>query len=48
MMDAKRPSPRHIIFKRPKVKDNERLLNARENKSITGRSSDGSEEGGNG
>ena len=28
MMDAKRPTPRHIIIKRPKVKDKERPLNA--------------------
>ena len=28
MMDAKRPTPRHIIIKRPKVKDKERLLKA--------------------
>ena len=26
MMDAKRPAPRHIIIKMPKVKDKERLL----------------------
>ena len=36
MMDAKRPTPRHII-KRPKVKDKERLLKAREKKLVTGR-----------
>ena len=29
MMDAKRPTPRHIIIERPKVKDKERLLKAR-------------------
>ena len=35
MMDAKRPTPRHIIIKRPKVKDKERLLkSARENKLV--------------
>ena len=34
MMDAKRPTPRHII-KRPKVKDKERLLKAREKKLVT-------------
>ena len=28
MMDAKRLTPRHIIIKRPKVKDKERLLKA--------------------
>ena len=28
LMDAKRPTPRHIIIKRPKVKDKERLLKA--------------------
>ena len=26
MMDAKKPTPSHIIFKRPKFKDKERLL----------------------
>ena len=26
-MDAKRPTPRHIIIKKPKIKDKERLLN---------------------
>ena len=36
-MDAKRPIPRHIIIKRPKVKDKERLLKARERKLVTGR-----------
>ena len=30
MMDAKRPTPRHIIIKRPQVKDKERPLKARE------------------
>ena len=29
-MDAKRPTPRHIVIKKPKVKDKERLLKARE------------------
>ena len=33
-MDAKRPTPRHIIIKRPKVKDKERLLKAREKKFL--------------
>ena len=28
MMDAKRPTPRHIIMKMPKVKDKERILKA--------------------
>ena len=28
MMDANRPTPRHILIKMPKVKDNERLLKA--------------------
>ena len=27
-MDAKRPTPRHIIIKVPKAKDNERILKA--------------------
>ena len=31
MMDAKKPTPRHIIIKMPNVKDKERLLKAREN-----------------
>ena len=36
MMDAKRPTPRHIIIKRPKVKDKERILKAaREKKPVT-------------
>ena len=35
-MDAITPSPRHIIIKRPKVKDKERILKAaREKKLIT-------------
>ena len=35
-MDAKRPTPRHIIIKMPKVKDKEKLLNAaRENQKVT-------------
>ena len=33
MMDAKRPTPRHIIIKRSKVK--ERLSKAREKKLVT-------------
>ena len=40
MMDAKRPTPRHII-KRPKVKDKERLLKAREKKLAGEKSSRG-------
>ena len=37
-MDAKWPTPRHIIIKMPKVKDKERILKAaRENKLITHR-----------
>ena len=36
-MDAKRPTPRHIIIKMPKVNDKERILKtARENKLVTG------------
>ena len=35
-MDAKRPTPRHIINKMPKVKDKERILKAaREKQSVT-------------
>ena len=35
-MDAKRPTPRHIIIKMPKLKDKERLLKAaREKQFIT-------------
>ena len=35
-MDAKRPTPRHIITKMPKVKDKEQILKAaREKKFIT-------------
>ena len=35
-MDAKRPTPRHIIIKMPKVKDKERILKAvREKKVVT-------------
>ena len=37
MMNAKRPTPRHIIIKRPNVKDKMRLLKAREKKLVTGR-----------
>ena len=45
MMDAKRLTPVHIIIKRPKVKDKERVLKAREKKLITGRLPDGRERG---
>ena len=35
-MDAKRPTPRHIIIKMPKVKDKERISKAaREKKLVT-------------
>ena len=35
-MDGKRPTPRHIIIKMPKVKDKERTpKSAREKKSVT-------------
>ena len=35
-MDAKRPTPRYIIIKTPKVKDKERILKAaRENQLVT-------------
>ena len=35
-MDAKRPTPRHIIIKIPKVKDKEKLLKtAREKQIVT-------------
>ena len=37
MMDAKRPTPKHIIVKRPKVKDKERLLKERDKKLVTRR-----------
>ena len=36
MRDAKRPTSRHIIIKRPRVKDKERLLKAREKKLLQG------------
>ena len=39
------PGLRHIIIKRPKVKDKERVLKAREKKLITGRLPDGRERG---
>ena len=35
-MDARRPTPRHIIIKMPKVKDKERILKAaREKHNVT-------------
>ena len=35
-MEAKRPTPRHVIIKMPKVKDKERILKAaREKQSVT-------------
>ena len=34
MMDAKRPTPRHIISKMPKVKDMERILKAAREKQL--------------
>ena len=33
-MDAKRPIPRHIIIKMPKVKDEERILKATREKQL--------------
>ena len=33
-MDAKRPTPRHIIIKMPKVKDKERILQAAREKQL--------------
>ena len=33
-MDAKRPTPRHIIIKMPKVKDKERILKAAKEKKL--------------
>ena len=36
MMDAKGLTPRHNIIKRPKVKDKESVLKAREKKLVTG------------
>ena len=37
MMDAKGPTPRHNIIKRPKVKGKERLIKTREKKLVTTR-----------
>ena len=45
MMDAKRPTPRHIIIKRPKVKDRETLQSKR--KEVTRKSPDEKGEGEN-
>ena len=47
-MDERRPVPRHIIIKRPKVKDKERIFKAKEKKLVTGRLPDGREEEENG
>ena len=33
-MDAKRPTPRHILIKMPKVKDKERILKAKREKQL--------------
>ena len=33
-MDAKRPTPRHVIIKMPKVKDKERILKAAREKLL--------------
>ena len=33
-MDAKRPTPRHIIIKMPKIKDKERILKAAREKQL--------------
>ena len=48
MMDAKRPTPRHIIIKMSKVKDKERLLKERKEKLVTSRLPDGRGERENG
>ena len=45
MMDAKILSPRHIIIKRPNIKDKERLLKAREKMLVTRRLPDGRVDG---
>ena len=48
-MDAKKPTPRHIIIKKPKVKDKERILKAaRERQLVTRWLPDGKGEGQNG
>ena len=33
-MDAKKPTPRHIMIKMPKVKDKERILKAAREKQV--------------
>ena len=33
-MDTKRPTPRHIIIKMPKIKDKERILKAATEKKL--------------
>ena len=48
MMDAKRPTPKHVIRKRSKGKGKERLLKAREKKLVTRRLPDGRGEEENG
>ena len=45
IMDAKRPTLRHIIIKKRRVKDKERLLKSREMKLVTRRLPDGVGEG---
>ena len=47
MVDAKRLTPRHIIIKRPKFKDEERLLKERDKKLVTRRLAGGRGEGEN-
>ena len=47
MMDAKKSTPTHIIIKRSKVKDKERLLKAKEKKLVTRRLAGGRGEGEN-
>ena len=44
MMDAKRPTPRHIIIKRPKVEEKGRLLKATKKELVTRRLPDGRRE----
>ena len=34
MMDAKRPTPRHVIIKMPEVKGKERILKAAREKQV--------------
>ena len=33
-MDAKRPTPRHLIIKRPKIKDKQKILKAAGEKKL--------------